>query len=105
MEWANDVKVKIDGRMSQFTYKLYTNKHMGYLSSPDVKTALDNMYIYIYIYIYKDLVVVLIDKTTGNIGLAFKTFYASFISRELGLNNNSSTDTYKYLLVAYLQII
>ena len=30
---------------------------------------------------------------TGNIPLVCKIFYASVITRELGLNNNSSTDT------------
>ena len=49
--------------------------------------ALDN--------IHKDFVVVPIDKPTGNIALVCKRFYAYVISRELGLNNNSSTDTYK----------
>ena len=60
---------------------------MDCLSSPDVKNALDN--------IHKDFVVVPIDKATGNIALVCKRFYASVITRELGLNNNSSTDTYK----------
>ena len=73
--------------MSHLTNKLYTNKHMDCLSSPDVKNALDN--------IHKDFVVVPIDKATGNIALVCKRFYASVITRELGLNNNSSTDTYK----------
>ena len=58
---------------------------MDCLSSPDVKNALDN--------IHKDFVVVPIDKATGNIALVCKRFYVSVISRELGLNNNSSTDT------------
>ena len=40
--------------MSHLTNKLYTNKHMDCLSSPDVKNALDN--------IHKDFVVVPIDK-------------------------------------------
>ena len=44
--------------------------------------------------IHEDFVVVPIDKATGNITLACKRFYASVITRELGLNNNSSTDTY-----------
>ena len=72
--------------MSHLTNKLYTNKHRDCLSSPDVKNALDN--------IHKDFVVVPIDKATGNIALVCKRFYASVITRELGLNNNSSTDTY-----------
>ena len=46
------------------------------------------------IYIYKDFAVVSIDKTTGNITLVCKRFYASVITTEFGLNNNSSTDTY-----------
>ena len=59
---------------------------MDCLSSPDVKNALDN--------INKDFVVVPIDKATGNIALLSKRFYASVITGELGLNNNTSTDTY-----------
>ena len=86
-EWTNNVKIKIDERMSHLTNKLYTNKRMDCLSSPDVKNALDN--------IHKDFVVVPIDKATGNIALVCKRFCASVITRELGLNNNSSTDTYK----------
>ena len=46
-------------------------------------------------YIHKDFVVAPIDKATGNIALVCKRFYASVITRELGLNNDSSTDTYK----------
>ena len=61
-------------------------KHRDCLSSPDVKNALAN--------IHKDFVAVLIDKATGNIAFVCKRFYASVITRELGLNNNSSTDTY-----------
>ena len=49
-----------------------------------IKNVLDN--------IHKDFAVVPIDK--DNIALVCKRFYASVISRELGLNNNSSTDTY-----------
>ena len=45
----------------------------------------------IYIRIF---VVVPIDKTNGNFALFCKIFYAFVITRELGLNNNSSTDTY-----------
>ena len=66
--------------------KLYAKKHRDCLLSPDVKNALDN--------IHKDFVVVLIDKATGNITLVCKRLYASVITRELGLNNNSSVDTY-----------
>ena len=60
---------------------------MDCLSSPDVKNTIDN--------IHKNSVVVPIDKATGNIALVCKNFYASVITRELGLNSNSSTDTYK----------
>ena len=45
--------------------------------------------------IHKDFIVVPIDKAAGNIALVCKRFYASVITRELGLNNNLSTDTYK----------
>ena len=55
-------------------------------SSPDEQNALDN--------IHKDFVAVSIDKATGNIAIVCIRFYASVITRELGLNNNSSTDTY-----------
>ena len=87
LERTNNVKVKIDERISHRTNKLYANKHMDCLSSPGVKNALDN--------IHKDFVVTPIDKATGNIALACKRFYSSVITRELGLNNSSSTDTYK----------
>ena len=60
---------------------------MDCLSSPDVKNALD--------IIHKDFVVAPIDKATGNIALACKRFYSSVMTRELGLNNSWSTDTYK----------
>ena len=43
---------------------------------------------------HQDFVVNPIDKATGNIVLVYKRFYASVITRELELNNNSSTDTY-----------
>ena len=79
MEWTNNVKVKIDEKMSHLTNKLCTNKHMESLSCPNVKNTLDN--------IHNDFVVVPIDK------VICKRFYASAITRELGLNNNSSTDT------------
>ena len=72
--------------MSHLTNKLYTNKRRDCPSSPDVKNALHN--------IHKDFVVVSIDKATGNIALVCKRFYPSVITRELGLNNNSSIDTY-----------
>ena len=62
----------------------------------NVKNALDN--------IHKDFVIVPIDKATGNIALVCKRFYASVVTRELGLNNNSSTDSYNSA-VAYLQMI
>ena len=72
--------------MTQSTNKLDTNKHRDCLSSLDVKNTLDN--------IHKTFVVVPIDKATGNIVLVCKRFYASVITRELGLNDKSSTDTY-----------
>ena len=50
LDRTNNVKVKIDEKMSYFTNKLYTSKHMDCLSSPDAKNALDN--------IHKDFVVV-----------------------------------------------
>ena len=86
MEWNNNVKVKIDERISHLTNKLYTNKRKDFLSSPDVINALDN--------IHKDFGVAPIDKVTSNIALVCKRFYASVITREMGLNKNSSRDTY-----------
>ena len=59
---------------------------MDCLSSQDVQSSLDN--------IHKYFVVVPIDKATGNIALVCKRFYASVITRELGLNYNSPTGTY-----------
>ena len=44
--------------------------------------------------IHKDYVVVPICKISENIFLVFKTSFASVITRELGLNDNSSTDTH-----------
>ena len=72
--------------MSDLTNKLCTNKHRDCLPSLDVKNILDN--------IHKDFVVVPIDKATGNIALVCKRFYGSVITRQLGLNNNSSTNIY-----------
>ena len=72
--------------MSHMTNKLCLSKHRDCLSSPDVKNALDN--------IHKNFVVVPIDKATGNIAVFSRRFYASVITGELGLNNNSSTNTY-----------
>ena len=72
--------------MSGLTNKLYTNKGKDYVSSPNNINALDN--------IHKDFVVVPIDKSTGNVALVCKRFYASVVTRELGLNKNSSTDIY-----------
>ena len=59
----------------------YVQINRDFLSSPDIKNALDN--------IHENFVVVPIDKATGNIALACKRFYASVITRELGLSNNS----------------
>ena len=78
LEWTNNLKVNIDEKMSHLTNKLCRNKHRDYLSSPDIKNALYN--------IHKDFVVVPIDKTTGSIALVCKIFYASVITRALGLN-------------------
>ena len=69
LKWTNNVKVKIDETMSHLINKLYTNKHMDCLSSPDVKNALDH--------IHKDFVVVPTDKATASIALVCKRFYAS----------------------------
>ena len=51
------------------------------LSSPDVKNALNNKYKYI--------VVVWIDKATGNITITCQKCYILVIAKKLGLYNNS----------------
>ena len=61
-------------------------KQFDALSSPDIRAALEND--------HKDFVVVPIDKATGNIALICKPFCASVITKELGLGNNNTTDTY-----------
>ena len=76
LEWTNNVKIEIDERISYLGNKLCTNKHRDYLSSPGVKNA----------FINKDFVFVPV--------LVCKRFYASVITRKMGLNNNSTTDTY-----------
>ena len=53
LEWTDNLKVKIDERMSHLTNKSYTNKHRDFLSSTDVKKALDN--------IHRDFVLVPVD--------------------------------------------
>ena len=73
--------------MSHLTNKLYTKKNRGCRLSPDFKNALDS--------IHKVLVVAPIDKATGINVLVSKRFYVSVVTRESGLSNNSSTDTYK----------
>ena len=82
--------------MSHLTNRVYTNEHRDLLSSPDVKNTLNN--------IHKDFVVFLVDKAIGNISLVCKRFYASVITRELGLSK-----THLQVLttkpVAYLQMI
>ena len=66
---------------------LFTDKHTDlFLSSPDVKNALNNI---------REFVVVPTDKATGNIALVCKRFYASVIAKDLGIYNNSSALTYK----------
>ena len=72
--------------MNHLVNKLCSNNHRDCLSSTHLNNALDD--------IHKGFVVVLIDNATGNIVFVFKRFYAFFITRELGLKNNSSTDTY-----------
>ena len=71
--------------MSHLTNKVYANKHRDCPSPPDVKSRINNT--------HKDCAVVPIDKATGNIALVCNRFYTSAITRELGLNNNSSIDT------------
>ena len=53
MEWTDNVKAKINERMSHLTNKSYTNKDRDFLSSTDVKNALDN--------IHRDFVLVPVD--------------------------------------------
>ena len=70
LEWTNTVKLKVDKKMSHLTNKLYTNKHMDCLSSPDEQNALDN--------IHRNFVAVSIDKATGNIAIVCIRFYACY---------------------------
>ena len=88
--------------MSHSINKLYTNKHSDCLSSPDIKNALDNIHKDFAVECFKWLSVRLWTKwfwvgvqlQSLNIALVCKRFYATVIIRELGLNSNSSTDTY-----------
>ena len=59
------------------------------LSSPDAKNAANN--------IHKDYVVVPIYKTNRVIFLVFKRSFASVITGEWGLNDDTSTDTHTRL--------
>lgn len=45
--------------------------------------------------IYENFVVVPVEKTANNVILIFKRFYASVITKELGLSNNNKTSNYK----------
>ena len=57
------------------------------LLSSTVKTALDQ--------IHENFIEVPIYKATNNVALICKCFYASVITKELGLGNNGKTNTYK----------
>ena len=91
--------------MSHSINKLYTNKHRDCLSSLDVKNALDNIHKDFAVECFKWLSVsfwtkwfsVWVQLQSLNIALVCKRFYATVITRELGLNSNSSTDTYNNL--------
>ena len=67
MEWTNNVKNKIDERITHLPNNVYTKKHTNCQASPDAKYALHNL---------KDLMPLF-----------------SVIAKELGLNNYSSTGT------------
>ena len=69
-----------------FNNTLHKYKQFDALSSPDIRTALEN--------VHKDVVVIRIDKAKRNIALICKRFYASVIAKELGLGNNNTTDTH-----------
>ena len=45
--------------------------------------------------IYENFVVVPVEKTANNVILIFKRFYASVITKDLGLGNNDKANTYK----------
>ena len=56
MESTNNVKIKIDERVSLLANKLSAIKHRNCLWSPDVKNALDNMHkAFVLVSIYKSL--------------------------------------------------
>lgn len=67
LEWTNNVKNKIDERITHLPNNVYTKKYTDCQASPDVKYALHNL---------KDLMSLF-----------------SVIAKELGLNNYSSTGT------------
>ena len=96
LEWTNDVKVKIDERMSHLTNNLYTYKHRDCLSFPDVKNALDN--------IHKNCAVVPTDKVTGNITLSVKDFIPLLLLENCDWTI-SHLQTLTTMPVAYLQMI
>ena len=56
---------------------------------PTVRTALDQF--------YGNLIVIPVDYGTNNVTLICKFFYASVITKELGLSNNDNTSTYKQI--------
>ena len=90
-KWTNYVKIKTDQRITRFENNVYGNKHSKCLSSPDEKLCNT--------YPGNNFVVVSVDKEIcfdkASKGLASKRCYVFVIAKELGLNNNSSIETYK----------
>lgn len=56
---------------------------------PTVRTALDQF--------YGNVIVIRVDYATNSVTLICKFFYASVITKELGLSNNDNTSTYKQI--------
>ena len=71
-------------------------KNLDTMSSSTVRTAVDQ--------IHESLVVVSFDKAANNVVLIFKSFYASVITKELGLGNNNNASTYKEIILSYIHI-
>ena len=75
-EPTNNITTEIDNRINVLNENLRQCKNHGTLSSPVVRTALDQ--------INKNFVVVPIDKETNNVALIYERFYAFVTIKELG---------------------
>ena len=92
--WNGTIKLRLKLIKEQVIRQIiYIHISIDIASSPDIKNNLHN--------IHKDFVVVP-DKTIGNIAFVCRRFYASVTTRELGFNNNSSTNNAGGLYVNYI---